>query len=256
MKYKENYYHNENKTEQYLKGEFKCVFLDNLSNHHMDSVKSIIDNFSPYLDHKILVKFKKISPHNPGFHSSLLAKFKSPEDYDNVIINTDFENKSHIPMYLIHEIGHAFSSQIEEVAKNEGLDIYPPGENVEDEYFENYEYNYQNGEFQADFLLAYIMNPDFLKNNSKSDIQKNMIKVYDKLFENNNFEKLRETLHNNDLKYKQEIEEQIKEGKIEKPIWMEKDYENTAIYYRALDKEINKKYNKYYNDLFEKYKSF
>jgi hypothetical protein len=112
-----------------------------------------------------------------------------------------------------------------------------------------------NGEFQADFLVAYIVNPDFVKNNSKNDIQKNMIKVFDKLFVENNFKELRKTLHNNDLKYQQEIEEQIRTKKIDKPIWLEDGYENTPIYYRAFDKEVRKRYGEYFHNLEKKYQN-
>lgn len=247
MKFEENY---NNKSEQYSKGELKCVF-DDLSSHHIDSVKSIIDHLAIYLDHKVLAKFKKIPQHNPGLHTMLYPQFKTPEDYDGITINTDFENKSQIPYCFIHELGHAFELQIESIARNNGINIYPPGENIEDEYFEDYQY----GEFQADFLEAYIVNPDFVKNNSKNDIQKNMIKVFDKLFVENNFKELREILYNNDLKYRQEIEEQIKMKKIDKPIWMEENYENTPAYYRAFDQEINKRYKEYFYNLEKKYQA-
>lgn len=247
MKFEGNY---NNKSEQYSKGELKCVF-DNLSSHHIDSVKSIIDYLAVYLDHKVLTKFKKIPQHNPGSHAMLFPQFKTSEDYDSITINTDFENKSQIPYYFIHELGHAFELQIESIARNNDINIYPPEKNIEDECFEDYQY----GEFQADFLVAYIVNPDFVKNNSKNDIQKNMIKVFDKLFVENNFKELRKTLHNNDLKYQQEIEEQIRTKKIDKPIWLEEGYENTPIYYRAFDKEVRKRYGEYFHNLEKKYQN-
>ncbi len=247
MRFKENYI---NKFEQYSRGELKCIFSD-LSIHHINSIKSIVDHFSNYLNHKVLVNFKKIPQHNPGLHSMLLPKFRTPEHYDSITINADFENKSQIPYYFIHELGHALQFQIEEITKSENLDIYPSGKNIEDEYFEDYQY----GEFQADFLVAYIVNPEFVKNNVKNDIQKNMIKVFDKLFIGNNFKELRESLYNNDLKYQQEVEEQVRTNKIDKPVWMEEGYENVPIYYRAFDEEVNKRYKDYFDDLEKKYQS-
>lgn len=226
----------------------KCN-IENLSEQHADSAEKILENIGPYLDHKVKVKFLDFPAHNPGMHSLLFPQFKTKKDYDSISINTNFEDKNQIPYYLLHELGHAFESQIKETAKSENLPIYPPEGSAESEYFEDYSY----GEFQADFLVGYVMNQNYVKENIKTDYQKNTYQVYEKLFANNNFEEIKNAINKNETDYQEEIIKKYESGEINKSEWLDEDYMASPIYMRAFDEKINKEYKKYFDNLEEKY---
>lgn len=235
--------------KKYVNNNIECIY-ENLPNFRIKTIKKIIDNISPFLDHKILVNFKNLAPHNPGFHSSLNPEFKTPEDFDKIYINSDFFDKSQIEYYFLHELGHAFEHQLDSTAKHNNLDILPENTDIESDYFKDYSY----GEFQADFIAGFILNPDYVKNNLKSSVLKNTYEAVDKMFEGNNFIEIRKVIESEISKYKIEAENQYKLGKIEKPAWLDDEYEKAPIYLRAFDKKVNTNYQNYFNILEEKFK--
>lgn len=234
--------------EIYKHKYLKCHF-NNLSEQHLRSVKSIVDNIDPYLDHGVEVKSFDFSAHNPGMHSYLLPKFKTAGDYDSICINSNFEDKNQIPYYLLHELGHAFQEQIKEIAAKEGLKIYPD-EGEDADYFKGCSYR----EFQADLFVGYIMDKEYVQQNIKTELEKNTFQVYEKLFVNNNFEKIKNSIHENEVNYKAEILKKYESGEIPRPVWLDQDYMNIPIHMRAFDEEINIQYRKYFDDLERKYK--
>lgn len=242
---------NEAKKEEIVffeNGNIKYSF-ENLAESHRQSVKKIIDNIAPYLSNKVEVKFLDFVPHNPGMHSGLSREFKTEEDYDSISINSNFADKTQIPYYLLHELGHAFEPQIEKTAKDEGLEIFAPEEDAQSEYFDDYEYS----EFFADSFVGYVMNQDYVKENAKTKKQLNTLAVYEKLFANNNFAEIKKIVNENEANYKAQMIKKYESGEIDKPEWLEDNYIKSPIYVRAFNRDINKEYKNYFTYLEKKY---
>jgi hypothetical protein len=214
---------------KYSQGNLECVY-NGLSESQLAVVKKVIDSLAPYLDHKVLVNFKATVQHNPGIHSMLSPEFKGPDDADRIYINPNFFDKTKITDYFLHELGHAFELQLEKIAKDNNLSIFPEGADVRSEYFNDYEF----AEFQADFIVGFIMAPEYVKNNLSTPILKDTYEAVNKMFAGQDFSEIKEA---------SEIE--LAKCKMADP----DNYYDVPIYLRAFDKEVNATYKKYFDDL-------
>ncbi|MFA7662498.1 MAG: hypothetical protein WCX88_01100 [Patescibacteria group bacterium] len=233
----------------YTNGNVECIYGE-LPDSYIVIVKKTIDSFAPYIDHKILIQILDFAKHNPGFHMTMNREIRELDgERDRMSINSDFWDKSKLGDFLLHELGHTIECQLDKIANENNIDLFDRSSKREVPLKD-----WQIREIQADLLVAFVLEPEYFKNNLNSSTLKNTYEVFEKIFEGNNFSELREIFKIENNKYKIEAEEQYKLGKINKPAWLEDNYIKEPLYLRAFDQDVADRYLKQFDQLENKYR--
>jgi len=148
----------------------------------VEIIKKIIDNVAPYIADKVKIKLKRMAKHNAGFCSRLNLEFKTEQDADSISINPDYEDPSQIAGYTLHEIGHSLEDRLHKQGAEIGKEVLPVG--LDEDY----------GDFYADLLAYYVLDPEGLKARAADERTKNTIAIFEQHFDGNVFDQLRREL--------------------------------------------------------------
>lgn len=165
--------------------------------------KKIIDALAPYFERDTRVEFVPMRDETNAGHSSRLhPKFRTPEDYDRVAVNSNFHDKNQLHAALIHELGHGLEEQIAKVVEEQGLKALPA--ELDSDY----------ADFYADLIPCYILDPEALKAHGDDPLVKDTIAAIRKTLGENDFSELREALTAMAAAHASELE---KEGAVREP---------------------------------------
>jgi hypothetical protein len=234
----------------YENGEIKYFYYEDSDEYHINGTKLVIDALAPHMDHPVQIRYRKMKADSPGFNSRMNPEHRTSDYADRVNMNTDYYDQSQLYYYLIHELGHSFEEKIQELASKEKSDILPAG--IDEDY----------ADFYADLIPCIILSPEKLENKD-SPLLKNTVEVIKKSLGDSDFSKLRESLENIVSKYKSDEEkgyrkllksqkDSIDNTGIQKPPWLEEDYQDEPFYFRVFEKIKDYEKQRKQNDILKK----
>jgi len=148
----------------------------------LELVKSIVESISPYIDHRVHIRYNEIKKENPSFYSRLNPEYRDENYHDLITINSNYQYKSELPFYLIHELGHSLEEKLELIVKGRGAAALPVG--IDDEYADVY----------ADLIAVYILKPELLIRLRGMPVGQNTLLAIQEMFRGNDFVELRNKL--------------------------------------------------------------
>ena len=196
----------------------------------------IVEELAPYMDEKVDIGFKEMKASNVGFNSRLNPEFCDEGYRDKIAMIQTYKDQISLPGYLLHELGHSFEGKLRAVADAEGLEILPDGVHDDEKGFD--------ADFHADLVAAYILEPGAIDQNEKLPLLKNTKTAIEKMFNGQDFSRLREDLNGMITEYKVKQERKyngargkgdLTEEEIEKikPAWLKDGYDPTPFYMRV-----------------------
>lgn len=215
------------KPKIYQAGKFTFNFENTENEHVINITKKVLDTLAPFLETPVHIQFKPMNPEEPGFCSLLDKKFREPDYYHSVSINSTFADKSQLAATLLHEIGHCFEEQLNATAERHNLEIFPSHIETTDE--EGYE------DFQADLIACHILYPEALEANKETSLIGETSKAIELMFEGTDFSEARRDLERLTEAYKKTLQTQPDETK-PMPSWLKYDHGDRTFLLRVFEK--------------------